>query len=1120
MRTATLVLRGLRHYARSNAAVVLGVATSAAVLAGALLVGESVRGSLRRSALEAIGATDNAIVGSSLFREGLAEDLAAPAAGVGALRALEACPLLALPGVVTEQAGGRRAGDVLVYGVDERFWAFHGRPSRGPEERDALASEALAREVGGSAGATLLLRVQALSDIPGSSLFGRRDEPGRTIRLTLKAVLPARELGESSLQPRQQEVRALFVPLRLLQRSLGQGGRANTVLVKTAAGGATPGETPPAVPASALTEALRRAARLEDLGLRLRRLPGQSALALESTSAILDDGVAVAAREAADRTGRGLAVTEAFVYLANAIRVGDRSVPYSLVAGLDDAAFRSLGGGAGRERPLLLNTWAAADLGARAGDRATLDYYVWKEEGRLETRTADFQVAAVVPLAGLAADRDLVPAYPGITQSEHLADWDPPFPLDLKRIRPKDEEYWKRYRATPKAFLPLSVAQDLWGHRLGRLTSIRLRPKDGADLEAVLGAYGEALRSRIAPENAGLRVEAVRLRALEAAHGATDFGAYFVYFSFFLVVAALLLSGLFFRLGIEQRLRELGLLRALGFGDRTVRRLFLAEGLVLAVLGGVLGMMGAALYAQLMVLGLRTLWVDAVGTRSLELHVSPALLGLGALGAVVATVFAIALTLRGLRGRSPRSLLAGAPEEWAPPSPAGGRAVALALAAGAAVLLGMATLGRLDPTAGFFVSGSLLLAASLVQARAWLGARRGAGWVVRSLASLGFRGASYRPGRSVVCIALIAFAVFVIVAVGAFRHGGVSDVGARDSESGGYRLFARSLLPLHHDPTTLEGRSALGLPEDVLEGASLARFRMRAGQDASCLNLYRPDSPTVLAPEGSFLDEGRFSFQSSLAESAEDKANPWRLLGRDRADGAIPVIADAGSLQYVLHKAVGDTMTLGGTSATVRFVAALRPGLFQGELLMGERQFLKAFPEDDGYRFFLIEAPRERAAAITEALESRLADFGLDVGDTAKRLAAYHRVENTYISTFQALGSLGLLLGTVGLTTVLLRNALEQRREMALLRAVGYRERHVAAVIVAENLFLLLLGLGLGTATALVAIGPALREREGQLPLVSIVVLLAAVVLTGLAVSRLAVAAIQRLPVLASLRSE
>ena len=208
------------------------------------------------------------------------------------------------------------------------------------------------------------------------------------------------------------------------------------------------------------------------------------------------------------------------------------------------------------------------------------------------------------------------------------------------------------------------------------------------------------------------------------------------------------------------------------------------------------------------------------------------------------------------------------------------------------------------------------------------------------------------------------------------------------------------------------------------------------------------------------------------------------------------------------------------TGMTVRFVGALRPGLFQGELLMGERQFLKAFSEEEGYRFFLIEAPAERAAAVTEALEKGLADFGLDVGDTAERLAAYHRVENTYISTFQTLGGLGLLLGTVGLATVLLRNAFEQRRELALLRAIGYRTGHISALVLAENLFLLALGLGAGALSALVAIGPALRTREGQLPLAALGWLLLAVVLTGLAVSRLAVAAIQRLPVLASLRSE
>ena len=162
-----------------------------------------------------------------------------------------------------------------------------------------------------------------------------------------------------------------------------------------------------------------------------------------------------------------------------------------------------------------------------------------------------------MPLAGEAADRDFAPEYPGITESNSLHDWDPPFPLDLRRVRPIDEQYWKQYRTTPKAFIPLARGQQLWGTRFGRLTSIRIFPPSDA--------YAGALRAALDPAQMGLMVLPVKARALEAAHGATDFGEYFVYFSFFLMVSALLLTGLFFKLGVEQRMREIGVLRALGF---------------------------------------------------------------------------------------------------------------------------------------------------------------------------------------------------------------------------------------------------------------------------------------------------------------------------------------------------------------------------------------------------------------------------------------------------------------------------------------------------------------------------------------------------------------------------
>src|SRR5687768_14887414 len=123
--------------------------------------------------------------------------------------------------------------------------------------------------------------------------------------------------------------------------------------------------------------------------------------------------------------------------------------------------------------------------------------------------------------------------------------------------------------------------------------------------------------------------------ALDASAGATDFGEYFTYFSFFLVASALLLAVLFFRLGVEQRLKQIGVLRAAGFPVSRVRTLLLAESVVLAIVGSAIGVLGALGYAQVIVYGLRTWWVGAVGTTLLELHVSWRPLAIGAAAGVI-----------------------------------------------------------------------------------------------------------------------------------------------------------------------------------------------------------------------------------------------------------------------------------------------------------------------------------------------------------------------------------------------------------------------------------------------------------------------------------------------------
>ncbi len=1119
MRSRTLLARSLLHYWRANVAVVLGVAAAAAVLGGSLVVGDSVRGSLAATAVDRLGRTTHAVESTGFFRSGLATDLAARRDFAAYFDG--ACPILATQGVATHATSRRRAGDVLVYGVDESFWAFHGLAVPELGARETLLSEPLAAELDADAGDAVLLRLHATSDVPGSTLFGRRDEAGRGMRLTVKAVRARADLGELSLRPRGGNVRAVFVPLGTLQRALSQPDRANVLLVSA---------KDEATPVGALESSLSEAVALEDLGLRLRVLPEAAALQLEATSALVNDALAESAIAVATR--QGWHVSEVFVYLANAIRVGAREVPYSLVAALDPETLRGVTGAeivAGDEPPpIVLNDWAAADLRAAPGALVTLEYFLWKEEGRLAIGSADFELAAVTPVTGIAADGYLVPEYPGITESPHLSDWDPPFPVDLDRIRPRDETWWDRHRTTPKAFLPLAVGQRLWGHRLGRITSLRVVPGEGISLDEAHQRYADALLGELSTGAATLDsgshrlvVMPVRQAALKAARGSTDFGQYFVYFSFFLVVAGLLLAGLFFRLGLEQRLREVGLLEALGYSAARLRRQYLGEGLVLSTLGGLIGIVAAAGYAALVLWGLRATWTEDLGTRDLHLHLGVLSPLLGGLGATLASVGAVAWTLRNLQRLSPRTLLAGSLAPWVAPRVFGRAVVPAALILAALALVTASAAEVVSPTAGFFGAGGLLLAAALVLTRRFVAGRPRKAAAIEGVAALGLRGVSFRPGRSVLCIALVASATFVIVSVGSFRRDGPSDVTDPKGESGGYRLMAWSLVPLHHDLESAEGRAALGLEDADLEGASVARFRARRADDASCLNLYQPREPTVLAPTPSFLEDERFRFQSSLAETPAERANPWRLLQRERdAEGAIPVVADGSSLAYILHHKLGDVMAVGDTGVRVRFVGALAPGLLQGEILMAERHFLEAFPAEGGYRFFLVDVPEARAAGVSEALEARLTDFGFDVSEAAEQLHDFHRVENTYIATFQALGALGLLLGTVGLASVLARNALEQRGQLALLRAVGYRRSHVARMVLSENAALVGLGFLAGAIPALVAIAPVLLARHGTMPLGLLGALLLALAVTGVLVSWLAVSFIQRLPLVESLRAE
>ena len=167
-----LVLRSLLFYWRTNLAVILGVATAVAVLSGALLVGDSVRTSLRDLVLSRLGKTEAVATSAQFFREQLASE--APGSA----------PLIVMQGVVTNEKDGRRASKVAVYGVDDRFFQFNAYSQSPPSGNEAQLTPALARELDVQTSDTVLLLIEKPSAIPRESLQGRKEDSSRTLRLT------------------------------------------------------------------------------------------------------------------------------------------------------------------------------------------------------------------------------------------------------------------------------------------------------------------------------------------------------------------------------------------------------------------------------------------------------------------------------------------------------------------------------------------------------------------------------------------------------------------------------------------------------------------------------------------------------------------------------------------------------------------------------------------------------------------------------------------------------------------------------------------------------------------------------------------------------------------------
>ena len=1168
-----------KHFWQIHLTVALCTAVATGVLAGALIVGDSMRGSLHDITLERLGGIQQALISDQFFEQKI-------------LNHENTVPAILLNGTIVVPQTDNRASKVNIYGVESSFFnlweevpALNWNKTSNQPFADIIINEALQKELNVKVGDDIFLHLPQIAEIHPEFLLGTRDAADviQSIRLVVSDIIPTENAGRFSLHSHQSLPLNAYISLPILQKELGQTDKVNVLFTS---------DTDPISP-----DALELS--LDALGLKIN--VHENHFDLQSQQYLLEPVLSETAITVANEND--IPTFPTLTYLANTISVitpsqdkntsNAQNLPYSTILALpvEKGEFAELLSRYATEDEqttvdieqsvIYLNKWAADDLGAKVGDKINITYFGVTAEEEYVTEAAQFLLKGIVPIEGIAADTDLIPKFPGIHDTATLSEWDPTFPFDYSLVRKKDEAYWDEYRATPKAFISLEIGKQLWQNRFGDLTSIRIRNAPARDIGATKSLFETEFLKKINPEQIGFQFISLRTEALQSSTGSTDFGMLFASMSGFIIIAVALLVGMLFRIGVEQRSREIGILQALGYPLVKIRRRFLIEGIIVASIGSILGCVLAIGYGKLMIFGLQTWWLPAIGTPFIKLHVSVWSLLIGALISLLVVIFSIRMTVRKLGRISTVSLLAGETDfdeatsktktkivkvskvstiriwifivgiffgtmdkgrlfsgDWS------GIFIVIILAACglfgirlarrrdngtnpnlipenikmASIFFGIGLVagvllayfpfaGRISDTIITFfehpvVKFLLLTITTLnlgwaVFAR-WLSSQKVAKRLSRTQFAL--KNAARQPSRSSTCVMTISLACCIIVAVGANRHDAPLETE--------YAFVAESSLPLHHSLNTPEGRSELGFDaqeSEMLSASVITPFRVLPGEDVSCLNLYQPQKPQILGATEGMLEEA-----------------PWKNLKlQNFEDERIPAIGDDKSLRWILHhNPKEDFLVEDEFGKTLRLhLDTIENSLFQSQLIISESDFIKHYPSLSGYQFFLIKTPPELYEETSKILEKTLSDYGFDVTFASERLASFRAVENTYISTFQSLGGLGILLGTFGLALVLLRNIIERRGELATLRAFGFKRQILSRMLFLESCFLLSVGMLIGTIAGLVGI-IGLNGHLNTLPWFSLSIALLFIFGFGIIANAIVVSMALRSPLLSTLKSE
>jgi ABC-type lipoprotein release transport system permease subunit len=341
----------------------------------------------------------------------------------------------------------------------------------------------------------------------------------------------------------------------------------------------------------------------------------------------------------------------------------------------------------------------------------------------------------------------------------------------------------------------------------------------------------------------------------------------------------------------------------------------------------------------------------------------------------------------------------------------------------------------------------------------------------RWLFELAIKNAARRPTRTVFTVILFSLTLFVLVSLTINLQGAIINVDKAVEESGGgFQIMGESTNPVFANLADEGSRASSNIHSSVFNELQIEQFKTKGDVGGTCSNLNRAASPRIIGANESFFYDNTFVFASH--SEVKDEDNPWILLEEIKENGDIPAIGDYNTIVWILGLDLGSTISVldeSGESVNIKIVGIIGNSIFQGSLIIWDENFNALYPASNGYQLFLFRSQEDDIKPQINELESALARFGFDAFSVESLVIENILIENTYISIFQVTLMFGLIIGTLGFGIVASRNALERRREIGILRAIGFSKGKILRVLLFENSYVILCGMVIGSLSGIIA---------------------------------------------------